>query len=389
MTILYDLEPTLAVWEFHDVLKRSTLDQRRPGDLQVLEQMLRGATAIVTARDGGLLVGVSRAISDGSYCTYLSDLAVDVAYQSRGIGRELIAKTHQHCGLESSLILLAAPGAATYYPHIGMQRHDSCWMIPPKKSSTQSNSSRSEEAGEVNDQASSSPNAWDTSGNAGEFFDQMAEEYNSTIHRCFPRYNEMLDSVLRYLPVDLAPRRILDLGTGTGNLAIRVCKQYPDAQLHCVDLSPESLDVCRRQLKSVAPTTSVHYQCADITKLAFDEDEFDLIVSSIAIHHLASEDKRRLFADCRKWLRPGGVLCFADQFRGETEQLYQQHIDGWKELSFRAGTNQAEWDAWMEHQRDHDHHETLSDVTAWLGEADFSKVDTLWRFLLWSIVYAE
>ena len=51
--------------------------------------MLAHAGVIVTARTaGGLLVGVSRAVTDFSYCTYLSDLAVDVAYQGRGIGRE-------------------------------------------------------------------------------------------------------------------------------------------------------------------------------------------------------------------------------------------------------------------------------------------------------------
>ena len=91
--------------------------------------MLRHADIIVTARVERLLVGVSRAITDFSYCTYLSDLAVDEAFQRRGIGRELIRRTHEAAGLNTSLILLSAPKAQTYYPHIGMQRHDSCWYI--------------------------------------------------------------------------------------------------------------------------------------------------------------------------------------------------------------------------------------------------------------------
>jgi GNAT superfamily N-acetyltransferase len=92
------------------------------------------ADIIVTARLGGQLVGISRAISDFSYCTYLSDLAVDQAYQGRGIGRELIRRTHEAGGLHTHLILLAAPKAQTYYPHIGMQQHDSCWVIPRRQS---------------------------------------------------------------------------------------------------------------------------------------------------------------------------------------------------------------------------------------------------------------
>lgn len=91
--------------------------------------MLANAGVIGTARAEGLLVGVSRAISDFCYCTYLSDLAVDVAFQRHGIGRKLIKLTHEAAGLRTTLILLASPLAKEYYPHVGMVRHDSCWTI--------------------------------------------------------------------------------------------------------------------------------------------------------------------------------------------------------------------------------------------------------------------
>ena len=130
--ISYQVEPTLTSAEFIDVLTRSTLSERRPVDRpDLIERMLANANVIVTARNQeGLLVGVSRAMTDFGYATYLSDLAVDEAYQRRGIGRELIQRTHAAAGLETALILLAAPNARTYYPHIGMTPHDSCWIIP-------------------------------------------------------------------------------------------------------------------------------------------------------------------------------------------------------------------------------------------------------------------
>jgi ribosomal protein S18 acetylase RimI-like enzyme len=123
--------PALGVDEFIDILKRSTLAERRPvGEPETIRGMLANAGIIVTARTGGLLVGISRAITDHSFCTYLSDLAVDRAFQRRGIGRELIRRTHEAAGYHTLLILLAAPQARTYYPHVGMQAHDSCWIIP-------------------------------------------------------------------------------------------------------------------------------------------------------------------------------------------------------------------------------------------------------------------
>jgi ribosomal protein S18 acetylase RimI-like enzyme len=129
VTITYALEPRLVGDEFIDVLVRSTLAERRPvTDRARIEQMLRNADIIVTARADGLLVGVSRAISDFAYSTYLSDLAVDAAFQRRGIGRELIRRTREASG-RAYLTLLAAPKAETYYPHIGMKKHESCWVI--------------------------------------------------------------------------------------------------------------------------------------------------------------------------------------------------------------------------------------------------------------------
>ena len=129
--IVYGIEPGLDAAEFADVLRRSTLGARRPvDDPETMRAMVAHADLVVTARTGdGLLVGVSRALTDYSWCTYLSDLAVDVAFQRRGIGRELIRRTHEAAGLHTGLTLLAAPAAETYYPHIGMRPHHSCWRI--------------------------------------------------------------------------------------------------------------------------------------------------------------------------------------------------------------------------------------------------------------------
>ncbi len=133
MDIVYTIEsyPALSVEEFLSVLRRSTLAERRPVDEpETVRGMLENADLLVAARLEGLLVGISRAITDYHFCTYLSDLAVNEAYQRQGIGQELIRRTHEAAGRKTHLILLAAPKARDYYPHIGMAAHDSCWMIP-------------------------------------------------------------------------------------------------------------------------------------------------------------------------------------------------------------------------------------------------------------------
>lgn len=94
--IEYRSDKKITEEEFIDVLKRSTLDRRRPvDDRGRIQAMLDHCNVLLTAWDGDLLVGVSRALSDFSFCCYLSDLAVDRNYQKKGIGKRLIEETHK------------------------------------------------------------------------------------------------------------------------------------------------------------------------------------------------------------------------------------------------------------------------------------------------------
>lgn len=129
--IAYHINVEVSVAQFRDVLARSTLGERRPvQDEGRLQRMLEHANLTVTAWDGALLVGISRALTDFSFCCYLSDLAVDVAYQRRGIGRELLRRTHEAAGVaETALILLSAPAAMGYYPRIGLEKLENAFMV--------------------------------------------------------------------------------------------------------------------------------------------------------------------------------------------------------------------------------------------------------------------
>jgi len=103
---------------------------RRPTtDLARIERMFANANLVFSAWHEGKLVGVCRALTDFSYCCYLSDLAVDKAYQKHGIGRELIARVQQLIGDEVALILLSAPEAMEYYPKVGFEKVENGFII--------------------------------------------------------------------------------------------------------------------------------------------------------------------------------------------------------------------------------------------------------------------
>ncbi len=127
--ISYQVENDLSPIEFRDLLIKSTLGERRPvDDFDRVKEMVKNANLILTARDGDKLVGVARSVTDFVYCTYLSDLAVDDDYQKQGIGKQLIRLTKKETPM-AAVILLAAPKAMDYYPHIGMTKHNGCFLL--------------------------------------------------------------------------------------------------------------------------------------------------------------------------------------------------------------------------------------------------------------------
>jgi GNAT superfamily N-acetyltransferase len=134
MNLRYETSRPINPDEFVDLLKRSTLAERRPvDDPKCIQAMLQHANLLCTAWDGEKLVGVARSVTDFEYCCYLSDLAVDENYQKRGIGKELIRLTRSRLGGHAKIILLSAPKAETYYPKIGFESHRSAWVLAAQK----------------------------------------------------------------------------------------------------------------------------------------------------------------------------------------------------------------------------------------------------------------
>jgi GNAT superfamily N-acetyltransferase len=108
-------------------IHRPTADNAR------IAEMFARADLVVTAWDADELVGVARSLTDFCYCCYLSDLAVAAPYQRQGIGKKLVAMTREAAGEQATLILVAAPSAAEYYPGIGMEKLESAFAIRRKR----------------------------------------------------------------------------------------------------------------------------------------------------------------------------------------------------------------------------------------------------------------
>jgi tRNA (cmo5U34)-methyltransferase len=219
------------------------------------------------------------------------------------------------------------------------------------------------------------------------YFGSIVESYDSLIRRAVPRYDEMIARLLDYLPRE--PRKVLELGCGTGNLSLLLAGSFPAASLTLVDGSPEMVAVTRSRLTDAGLrlVNEPAYIAARFEQLALPEGAFDLVVSSISLHHVA--DKAGLYRRIRAVLRARGRFCFADQIRGEPESNHRVNWDRWLDFCREPGhCTRDEIESLLDHAAAHDHYLPLSEHVALLSRAGFIQIDCVWRNWMWGIVTA-
>jgi len=103
---------------------------------------------------------------------------------------------------------------------------------------------------------------------------------------------------------------VLDLGCGTGTLALLVKEAHPDARVSGVDVDPKILAIARG--KVAAAGADVRLVEGSATAPPLPDASFDRVLTTLMLHHLTTPQKREALAAVRRLLRPGGELHVAD-----------------------------------------------------------------------------
>jgi tRNA (cmo5U34)-methyltransferase len=217
-----------------------------------------------------------------------------------------------------------------------------------------------------------------------ELFDAVATEYDMQRRQLIPCFDEFYGMALSLAESASSAPRILDLGAGTGLFSGMVLQKYPAARLTLVDLSESMLDVARQRLSQVP---HVEYVVADYSSCTFVEP-FDIIVSSLSIHHLTHPAKRQLFSTIYRLLNEGGTFVNADQVQGHTPGMDAYYRKRWLEAIGQSGLSQEAIDASIE-RRQVDINAKLGDQLLWLEQAGFAEVDCMYKYLDFAVFYGK
>ena len=218
-------------------------------------------------------------------------------------------------------------------------------------------------------------------------FNQSAGYYDAWVRKALPGFEDLFSSALKALPFpDNAPIRVLDLGAGTGLFSSFIFEKYPQARFTLVDLAEGMLAVARDRFQAAAAQFS--YTVADIRLIQL-EAEFDLVVSSLAIHHLEHAEKQALFKRVHAALRSPGLFLNIDQIQAPTPALRDHYWAVWLEHVRAQGVTTEQIQRSIERRQAYDRDASLQDQLAWLEAAGFASVDILFKHHFIGLFYAK
>jgi tRNA (cmo5U34)-methyltransferase len=169
--------------------------------------------------------------------------------------------------------------------------------------------------------------------------------------------------------------RALDVGAGTGVLSALLLKEFARMTVVALDASPAMLAACAANL-------AAQRDRIELREGAFPDADigagYDLVVSSLALHHLAHAQKRRGFRVLFEALRPGGVLLVRDLVAAATPALDRQYEALWRRAVADHGHDDM---SWFDAHLAEDNPAKVEDQLAWLAEAGFADAGCHWRYL--------
>jgi tRNA (cmo5U34)-methyltransferase len=210
-----------------------------------------------------------------------------------------------------------------------------------------------------------------------EHFEEEARGFDDLILRLIPRYDEMIDAMIAAIPFPPSQAlRVIDLGCGTGTVALRVKQQFPNARITCLDLAENMLALARAKL---ARYDGIQFEQGDFLSHPFT-GPYDAAVSSLALHHLQTDDdKRNFYRRLYAALAPGGFFWTADAALGATPALNQMYMEKWKEFMRRSMT-EAQIEERFAKDAQEDRPARLADHFRWMKEAGFVAPEAVWKY---------
>jgi tRNA (cmo5U34)-methyltransferase len=209
-------------------------------------------------------------------------------------------------------------------------------------------------------------------------FNDESSEFDEIIQKLIPYYNEMVEAISESILADANKNLdVLDLGCGTGTIARAIKIKYPNAHITCLDIAENMIEMAKCKMNSF---NDIEYIVSGFSDYKFNRT-YDVIVSSLALHHLADDKGKKIFyGKCFANLNNNGCFYNADVVLGSSDKLQDLYLSKWIEYMNRKINKDEIQSKWMVTYKQEDHPAKLSDQLKWLQELGFRELDVIWKY---------
>ncbi|MEC3908824.1 methyltransferase domain-containing protein [Tamlana sp. 2201CG12-4] len=220
--------------------------------------------------------------------------------------------------------------------------------------------------------------------NIKEHFNSESKEYDEIILKLIPYYKEMVKALVDSIPYNTDSKiKIIDLGCGTGTISELISKKFPNAQIICLDIAKKMIEMAKLKLSSY---NNIEYVVGDFYQMSNISNEFDVVVSSLALHHLETDsDKINFYQTIYNNLKSGGVFFNADVVLGSNDYLQNKNMSRWIEFMNKSVSLKEIQDKWIPTYKSEDRPTQLIKQLKWLEKIGFQSVDIIWKYYNFSV----
>jgi len=205
-----------------------------------------------------------------------------------------------------------------------------------------------------------------------------AKEFDKTILKLIPMYSEMINSMISAIPFEISDKfKVLDLGCGTGNVTKAVKERFPMSKISCIDIAENMIQMAKIKLEGYS---DIEYYTEDFSEFNF-EGAYDVVVSSLALHHIRTdEDKKKFYSRIYDVLKPGGLFLNSDSVLGSNESLNMIYRKKWIDFMLQNVPEEEIKEKWLPTEMEEDFPAPLTNHLKWLGETRFESIDVVWKY---------
>jgi tRNA (cmo5U34)-methyltransferase len=216
-----------------------------------------------------------------------------------------------------------------------------------------------------------------------EHFEAEAKEFDEIILRIIPWYSQMIEALTDAIHYDSDQSfRVIDLGCGTGTVAKRISEKYPNAEIVCLDIASNMINIAKHKLSDHLNTKFI---TGDFSKADFD-GKFDVVVSSLALHHLENDSfKKEFYKKIYDILNDSGQFINADVILASTDFHQEVYMNRWVEYMNRSYPKEQIFDNWIRKYYAEDRPAKLIDQLKWLEDIGFGSIDVIWKYYNFSV----